>query len=91
MQVVVWMCVVLLLPLSVAVGKIYKWVDRHGAVHFTDNPDAVPAPYRDQIETASESDLLPPRSQVQPQVLPAVPVRTPRAPQDIVAPLQRVG
>jgi len=91
MQVVVWMCVILLLPLSVAVGKIYKWVDRHGAVHFTDNPDAVPVPYRDQIETSSEADLPPPRPQLQPQAPQAVPVRTPRAPQGIMAPLQRVG
>jgi clan AA aspartic protease (TIGR02281 family) len=85
------MCVVLLLPLSVAVGKIYKWVDRHGAVHFTDNPDAVPAPYRDQIKTSSEPDLPPPQPRLQPQAPQAVPVRTPHAPQGIVAPLQRVG
>jgi len=89
MRVVVWMCVILLLPLSVAVGKIYKWVDRHGAVHFTDNPAAVPAPYREQIEISSEAAPPPPRPQQEaPQ---AVPVRTPRAPQGIVAPLHRVG
>lgn len=89
MRVVVLTCIVLLLPLSVAVGKIYKWVDRHGAAHFTDNPDAVPAPYRDQIETSSEPDLPPPR--LQPPAPQAMPIRTPHAPQSMVAPLQRVG
>jgi clan AA aspartic protease (TIGR02281 family) len=90
MRVVVLTCVVLLLPLSVAVGKIYKWVDRHGTVHFTDNPDAVPMPYREQIETSSEPEP-PPRPRLQPQTPQPVPVRTLRAPQGSVAPLQRVG
>jgi hypothetical protein len=91
MRVVVLTCVVLLLPLSVAVGEIYKWVDRHGAAHFTDNPDAVPAPYRDQIKTLSEPALPSPRPRLQPPAPQAMPVRTPHAPPDIVAPLQRVG
>ena len=88
MRVVMLACVILLLPLSVAVGKIYKWVDQHGAVHFTDNPAAIPAPYRDQVETSSESA---PPPQPEPPPSQAVPVRTLPAPQVIVAPLQRVG
>lgn len=90
MRVVVLTCVVLLLPLSVAMGKIYKWVDRHGAVHFTDNPDAIPAPYQDQMETSPEP-APPPRPRLQPQAPQAVPVRTLRAAPGRVAPLQRVG
>ena len=89
MRVVVLIGVMLLLPLSVAMGKIYKWVDQNGAVHFTDNPDAIPIPYRDQIETSSEPDL--PLPQPQPPAPQAVPVRTPRPPQGIVVPLQRAG
>jgi clan AA aspartic protease (TIGR02281 family) len=87
MRVVVLLCVVLLLPLSVAVGKIYKWVDQRGTVHFTDNPAAIPASYRDQIETLAEPDLPRP----QPQAPDAVPVQAPQAPREMVAPLQRVG
>ena len=42
------MCAVLLL--APAHAKIYKWTDREGKVYFTDNIEAVPPEYRDQVE-----------------------------------------
>ncbi len=48
MRTVILIGVILLLPWAVAVGKVYKWVDRQGAIHFTDNPLAIPDMYHDQ-------------------------------------------
>jgi hypothetical protein len=31
-------------------GQIYKWMDRQGYIHFTDNPSHVPAEYRSNVE-----------------------------------------
>lgn len=39
-----------LLLATAAYGKIYKWTDRNGTIHFTDNISAVPLEYRDQVE-----------------------------------------
>src|SRR5687768_7337072 len=30
-------------------GQIYKWIDRQGNVHFTDNPSRVPAEFRANV------------------------------------------
>jgi hypothetical protein len=35
-----------LLYAGLAWGQIYKWTDRHGQVHFTDNPSRIPPEYR---------------------------------------------
>jgi clan AA aspartic protease (TIGR02281 family) len=40
----------LLLVGTLAQGEIYKWTDRDGKVHFTDNIWTVPSAYRDQVE-----------------------------------------
>jgi hypothetical protein len=45
-------------------GEIYKWTDKDGTVHMTDNPASIPPEYRNQlvkrtIETAPESEINP--------------------------------
>lgn len=42
--------ILLLGLMPVAYGQMYKWVDRQGKVHFTDNLSAIPPEYRDQVE-----------------------------------------
>jgi hypothetical protein len=39
-------------------AQIYRWTDRQGVVHFTDNPARIPAPYRASV--AVEPSLPPP-------------------------------
>lgn len=31
-------------------GQIYKWMDRQGDIHFTDNPSRIPSEYRSDVE-----------------------------------------
>lgn len=38
-----------ILSFSYAHATVYEWVDRQGIIHFTDNPDKVPARYRAKI------------------------------------------
>ena len=35
---------------ELAVGQLYKWTDRQGHVHFTDNPSRIPTEYRSQVK-----------------------------------------
>jgi clan AA aspartic protease (TIGR02281 family) len=81
----------LLLLLSAPVhAKIYKWTDRNGKVHFTDNIAAIPPEYRDQVE--EKTSTLPPAER-----LPATSGSAPSAAGQLAAvthhvvPLQRVG
>jgi HJR/Mrr/RecB family endonuclease len=47
---VVPVCLILLAaPVSFA-GKIYKWVDKNGVNHFTNNPTTIPHEYRSFVE-----------------------------------------
>lgn len=50
MHVLFLTCTLLLLVGTLAQGEIYKWTDRDGKVHFTDNIWTVPSAYRDQVE-----------------------------------------
>jgi clan AA aspartic protease (TIGR02281 family) len=52
--------IILLLMLSSAHGELYKWVDRHGKVHFTDNLDSIPPEYRYQVEEKATTTPVPP-------------------------------
>ena len=40
-----------------AEARIYRWVDAGGTPHFTDRPEEVPPPYRDQIHDDVEAEL----------------------------------
>src|ERR671925_1199173 len=40
-------------------GEIYKWMDRQGNVHFTDNPSRIPPEYRSQVEVERGSPPAP--------------------------------
>jgi clan AA aspartic protease (TIGR02281 family) len=83
-------CALLFLLLAPVHAKIYKWTDRHGKVHFTDNMAAVPPEYRDQVE--EKSSTLPSSER-----LPGTSGSTPAATGQLDAikhhmvPLQRVG
>lgn len=45
---------------SVALADIYQWVDDNGLVHFTDDPDRIPARYQNRVrETPSPTVLHP--------------------------------
>ncbi len=50
MRVILWACVILMLQAPWSWSKIYKWTDRNGKVHFTDNPATVPKAYRGQMD-----------------------------------------
>src|ERR671925_1982447 len=44
---------------ELAGGQLYKWTDRQGHVHFTDNPSRIPAEYRSQVEVEQASPPSP--------------------------------
>lgn len=47
---------ILLFALSTpAMGQLYEWLDDSGSVHFTDDPDRVPARYRKRVTTREET------------------------------------
>jgi len=45
-----------LLSPSLHGATIYKWVDKNGAVNFTDDPGKIPPEYRDQVERVGGED-----------------------------------
>jgi Domain of unknown function (DUF4124) len=46
-RIAVWLSV---LWVGFAWGQIYKWTDRQGNTHFTDNPSHIPPEYRPKVE-----------------------------------------
>jgi hypothetical protein len=46
-QLIIWLSV---LWVGLAWGQVYKWTDRQGNVHFTDNPSRIPPEYRSSVE-----------------------------------------
>jgi hypothetical protein len=58
----IWRSVVWLSILWVGLtwAQIYKWTDRQGTVHFTDNPSRIPAEYRSQIAVEEPISPTPP-------------------------------
>jgi Domain of unknown function (DUF4124) len=40
-------------------GQIYKWTDRQGNVHFSDNPSRVPSEYRPYVEVEKATPPAP--------------------------------
>lgn len=45
-----WIIIFLLIVPSLQAEPIYKWIDKSGVVHFTDDLEKVPMQYRDQIQ-----------------------------------------
>ncbi len=43
---VIALCLIVLIPPAVSAKQLYKWVDKNGVVHVTDNPDSIPSEYR---------------------------------------------
>jgi hypothetical protein len=46
-RIAVWLSV---LWVGVAGGQIYKWTDRQGNTHFTDNPSRIPPEFQSKVE-----------------------------------------
>jgi hypothetical protein len=51
-----WLCV---FWVGLACGQIYKWVDRQGNVHFTDNPSRIPPEYQTKVEVETSTPPAP--------------------------------
>ena len=49
--------VILLLAFPLQAGTLYKWVDKQGGVHFTDDLTKVPPSYRNQVEEEESKDV----------------------------------
>ncbi|MGH7802483.1 MAG: restriction endonuclease [Thermodesulfobacteriota bacterium] len=43
---VIAVCLIVLMPPTVSAKQLYKWVDKDGVVHVTDNPESIPSEYR---------------------------------------------
>lgn len=41
-----------------SVAAVYKWEDAQGAVHFTDNPDAIPLKYRNKAKNLEPNETF---------------------------------
>ena len=95
MRVILWICVILLLQVSWSWGKVYKWIDDDGKVHFTDNPSTIPNAYRQQLEprpsqTTPSMRLAERQARSQPYALIAS-TRAARPSRAFVVPFQRDG
>src|SRR4030042_5093114 len=49
--------ILLLFAVPVDAATIYKWVDKEGGVHFTDDPSKVPPSYQNRVETEERKDV----------------------------------
>jgi len=57
---------IFLFSASASNGEFYKWVDKKGSIHFTDNYQQIPREYRDQIETRKMPDTRVQKSENKP-------------------------
>jgi hypothetical protein len=48
--------VLLLIPLFLWCGEVYKWIDEKGTVHLTDDKKIIPEEYSGRVETISVPD-----------------------------------
>ena len=49
--------ILLIFAAPVHAATIYKWVDKEGGVHFTDDPSKVPPSYQNRVETEERKDV----------------------------------
>jgi hypothetical protein len=67
------MLVLLLVSASIShAASVYKWVDKEGTVHFTDDLSKIPPEYRDQVQTEEVS------SPGKPEASPPAPASVPK-------------
>ena len=59
---IVMLILLLVLPSISHAADIYKWVDKDGAVNFSDDLSKVPPEYRDQIKTEEVTDSQQPQT-----------------------------
>jgi len=53
----------MILSSSLALGETYTWEDAD-SIHFTDNPDSIPAKYREKVLEESRKDIQTPKSPI---------------------------
>jgi hypothetical protein len=68
---------------ELAGAQLYKWIDRQGNVHFTDNPSRIPTEYRANVEV---EQVAPPNRLASPSDGPAQ-----APPADVAAPRESAG
>ncbi|RPI99862.1 MAG: DUF4124 domain-containing protein [Deltaproteobacteria bacterium] len=84
----------LLTPLSLWSGEVYKWVDEKGTVHLTDDPIKIPEKHRPQTETILVPDKYaeptqPPEKRTYPSLVePEVPAAKEPAPRSGSVPFE---
>lgn len=93
MRTFVLTCVCLIIAALPVHAKIYKWTDRTGKVHFSDNMGAVPPEYREQTQ---EQNSRPPASRQSTHEIPYSPPRSssdtrPPVGKHHLVPLSRIG
>lgn len=73
MRIIISLCL-LLFALSPALADTYEWTDSSGAINFTDNPDKVPAKYRNKVIRRDITPDTPPEEAAKkpPQELPKI-------------------
>jgi hypothetical protein len=76
MRIIIILCLALF-ALSPALADTYQWTDDSGAVNFTDNPDKVPAKYRNNVIKRDVTPETPPEDTVKKQP-PEAPKRAPQ-------------
>lgn len=46
------------LGIAAGAGEIFEWTDARGVVHYTDDRDLVPEPFRDSVRVTEKSEAL---------------------------------
>jgi restriction system protein len=49
---------IVLIPTTALAGKLYKWVDKNGVVHVTDDPENVPEEHRSSVKKGLHENKL---------------------------------
>jgi hypothetical protein len=56
MKVLLSILIAFFVVFSANAATVYKWVDKKGVVHFTDDYDKIPAAYRDRVQKKTVED-----------------------------------
>jgi len=81
MKPILLLMVLLLVISNTAYGQLYEWIDDSGSVNFTDDPDKIPAKYRNRVKPREDAVKESPdargtvreKAAAQPEVTPAGP------------------
>ena len=65
--------VILMLALALALAQMYQWQDDEGTVHFTNELQSIPEPYRSQARFLPASPMAPPAPAPEPSRITRIP------------------